>query len=191
MNASPTRTLGLFGPCLPLPMLGRRRTDHLVKGNEKLLTPGNWELPTLGDGSEQFRRCPGQPAWLARAARSERRVAGAAARRSCRPPMACTRNSAKHQPQHPTPLRAKLMGCTVRSGAQTSVAKPKLTQIPASIPIGRKGTAAVVVEVDDPHGKLELSSGGIRWTPRGPGGRLRKQAAVRRTWKALIDRIET
>lgn len=66
----------------------------------------------------------------------------------------------------------------------------KLTQIPESIPIGKaKSKRSLVVEVDDPHGQLEVSSGGLRWTPRGESGRLISVSAVQHNWKQLIELI--
>ncbi len=70
------------------------------------------------------------------------------------------------------------------------MAKPKLAQVPESIPVGKgKSKGSVLIEVDDPHGQLEISSGGIKWTPRGDAGRLRGTSAIRLNWKQFVSKI--
>lgn len=68
--------------------------------------------------------------------------------------------------------------------------KVELSKSPVSDLGNAGGKKAVEFEVDKPRGQLEVSTGGVKWIPRGDGGRKRNNASKHVTWKKLVELLD-
>ena len=70
----------------------------------------------------------------------------------------------------------------------------KLSQVP-NVDVGSAGgTVSVKFDVgnrdEDPHGELEIGTGGVNWIPKGPYGKRSKSQLKHLSWKQLVDLIK-
>lgn len=62
-----------------------------------------------------------------------------------------------------------------------------LSQVPAA-KVGRANAqTAVAIDVDNPHGQLEISTGGVKWTPKTEAGIKQRARSRRVSWKVLVE----